>query len=85
MSYPTGVVINYQYDGVGRIASITSSQGAWSTIADSFLYQPVSGQRYAWRFGNNKPRKVTLMPMGALLRYMEAVSMSTLNTVPSTI
>jgi RHS repeat-associated protein len=59
MSYPTGVVINYQYDSVGRIASITSNQGAWSTIADSFLYQPVSGQRYAWRFGNNKPRKVT--------------------------
>ncbi|WP_080753198.1 RHS repeat-associated core domain-containing protein [Janthinobacterium lividum] len=59
MSYPTGVVISYQYDGVGRIASITSSQGAWSTIADSFLYQPANGQRYAWRFGNNKPRKVT--------------------------
>lgn len=59
MSYPTGVVINYQYDNVGRIASITSNQGAWGTIADSFLYQPVSGQRYAWRFGNNKPRKVT--------------------------
>lgn len=57
MSYPTGVVINYHYDSVGRIASITS-QGAWGTIADSFLYQPVSGQRYAWRFGNNMPRKV---------------------------
>ena len=58
MTYPTGLVINYHYDGVGRVSSVTS-QGAWSTIADSFLYQPVSGKRYAWRFGNNQPRRVT--------------------------
>lgn len=56
MSYPTGVVINCHDDIVGRIASLTS-QGARGAIADSFLYQPVSGQRYAWCFETDMPRK----------------------------
>ncbi|MFZ4877240.1 RHS repeat-associated core domain-containing protein [Janthinobacterium sp. Mn2066] len=59
MSYPVGLVLNYSYDGIGRLSKVTSNLGGtWSTIADSFLYQPAGGARYAWRFGNNLPRFV---------------------------
>ena len=34
--------------------------GTWATLADSFLYQPATERRYAWRFGNGLPRLVTL-------------------------
>ena len=61
MSYPTGLVLTYSYDVVGRLSKVDSNLGgAWATLADSFLYQPASRQRYAWRFGNNLPRLVTL-------------------------
>jgi len=39
-----------------------------ATIADSFLYQPVNGQVYAWRFGNGLPRLLTLDLDGRLER-----------------
>lgn len=61
MSYPNGVTLGYGYDGYGRVSSVTSNLGGtWSTVADSFLYQPATELRYAWRFGNNLPRMVTL-------------------------
>ena len=61
MSYPTGLVLTYHYDGVGRMSSLTSNLGGgWATLADSFLYQPVNGKPYAWRFGNSVPRMITL-------------------------
>jgi RHS repeat-associated protein len=60
MGYPSGLLITYNYDGYGRISSLTSNLGgAWATVADSFLHQPVSGTPYAWRFGNNVPRLLT--------------------------
>jgi RHS repeat-associated protein len=59
--YPTGLTFNYSYDAYGRLAKIASNMAApWTTLADSFLHQPVSEQRYAWRFGNGLPRLVTL-------------------------
>lgn len=59
MSYPRGLVLNYNYDGIGRVSKITSNlSGTWTTIADSFLYQPAGGPRFAWRFGNNTPRVI---------------------------
>lgn len=61
MTYPRGLVLNYHYDGIGRVSKITSNLGGvWTTIADSFLYQPVGEARYAWRFGNNSPRFIRL-------------------------
>ncbi|WP_256081716.1 RHS repeat-associated core domain-containing protein [Massilia sp. YIM B04103] len=61
LTYPTGLVLNYGYDSYGQVSSISSNLGgAWSTIANSFLYQPASGKRYAWKFGNGLPRLVTL-------------------------
>lgn len=60
MTYPTGLVISYAYDSVGRISAMTSNLGGTSaTLANSFLYQPVSGTPYAWKFGNGQPRLLT--------------------------
>ncbi|MBB3121582.1 RHS repeat-associated protein [Massilia violacea] len=61
LNYPTGLVLSYGYDGYGQVSGISSNLGgAWSTIANTFLYQPATGQRYAWKFGNGLPRLVTL-------------------------
>lgn len=61
MSYPTGLTLNYAYDGYGRLSTVTSNLGgAWATLGDSFLYQPATQRRYGWRLGNGLPRLVTL-------------------------
>jgi RHS repeat-associated protein len=61
MTYPTGLVVTYEYDAYGRRSRVSSNLGGtWATLADSFLYQPVTNQRYAWRFGNGLGRMVTL-------------------------
>jgi len=61
MTYPDGLVLTYTHDSTGRVSEVSSSlSGTWATLADSFLYQPATDQRYAWRFGNDKPRLVTL-------------------------
>ena len=61
LTYPSGLVLSYGYDGYGRVASVASNLGgAWATLADSFLYEPATERRYAWRFGNGLPRMVTL-------------------------
>ncbi|MYM87020.1 hypothetical protein GTP91_07475 [Rugamonas sp. FT82W] len=60
MIYPNGLVITFAYDSYGRISGITSNlTGTGATIANSFLYQPGTGKRYAWRFGNGLPRMLT--------------------------
>ena len=61
LTYPNGFVVNYVYDAYGRVSAITSNLGGtWSTLADSFLYQPATDKVYAWRFGNGQPRMLTL-------------------------
>ena len=60
MSYPSGLALTYSYDAYGRVFRVASNVAGWATLADSFLYQPATGQRYAWRFGNNLPRTFTL-------------------------
>lgn len=61
MNYPTGLSLAYGYDGYGRLSSVSSNLGgSSSTLADSFLYEPATDRRYAWRFGNGLPRLVTL-------------------------
>jgi RHS repeat-associated protein len=59
MGYP-GLSLGYDYDGVGRLSRIRSSVGGGNVVADQFLYQPATGLRYAWRFGNGLPRLITL-------------------------
>ena len=78
MSYPRGLVLNYNYDSIGRVSKITSNLGgAWATIADSFLYQPVDGPRYAWRFGNNSPRFIRLDADGRVNQVFGSVQNTT--------
>lgn len=67
LTYPNGFSITYNYDAYGRISSITSNlSGTWTTLASSFLYEPATDQRYAWRFGNSLPRMLTLDSDGRL-------------------
>ncbi|WP_198117873.1 RHS repeat-associated core domain-containing protein [Massilia rhizosphaerae] len=69
MTYPSGLQLTYGYDAVGQLNRISSNlSGTWSTLADSFLYQPVSGMPYAWRYGNNRPRLLTYDNDGRLAR-----------------
>ena len=78
MTYPVGLILNYAYDGIGRLSKITSNQGGtWATIADSFLYQPVDGPRYAWRFGNNSPRFIRLDADGLVNQVFGSVQNTT--------
>ena len=61
MSYPTGLGLSYGYDSYGRLSGVSSNLGGtWATLADSFLYEPATNRRYAWRFGNNLPKLITL-------------------------
>jgi len=61
LTYPTGVKLKYAYDATSkRLASIKRMDGATSTLAESFLYQPGSGVPHAWKFGNTLARVITL-------------------------
>ena len=59
MTYPNGLGLSYDYDAFGRMASVGSSLAAWPVLANSFLYQPATDWRFAWRFGNAQPRTFT--------------------------
>jgi RHS repeat-associated protein len=59
MTYPSGLALSYVYDAAGRVSGVASNVAGWATLADSFLYQPATEQRYAWRYGNNLPRTLT--------------------------
>jgi len=61
MSYPSGLQLSYDYDAYGRLSSVAGLvNGSWQTLANSFLYQPATERRYAWRYGNGLARMVTL-------------------------
>ena len=61
MGYPSGESLLYAYDSYGRLARVSRfAGGPLVTLADSFLHQPATERRYAWRFGNGLPRMVTL-------------------------
>ncbi len=61
MTYPDGLVLSYGHDNYGRITSITSNlAGPSGTIANNFVFQPVSNSAVAWRYGNGLGRIVTL-------------------------
>ena len=90
MNYPTGLGLTYAYDGYGRLSSVSSNLGgAWATGADSFLYEPATDRRYAWRFGNNLPRLVTLDTEGRVTQLASAnvhslgLGWSNVNTINS--
>ncbi|KAB8063726.1 RHS repeat-associated core domain-containing protein [Janthinobacterium violaceinigrum] len=59
MHYPTGTRTFFTYDAYGRVSEVlTNATGVWTKLLDSVLYQPVSDKPYAWRYGNNLPRKI---------------------------
>ena len=61
MAYPSGLGLTYAYDAYGRLSGVSSNLGGtWARLADSFLHQPATERRYAWRFGNGLPRLMTL-------------------------
>ena len=61
MTHPSGIGLSMGYDSSGRASTLQSNHtGAWTVLADSLLYQPATNRPYSWRFGNNKPRMVTL-------------------------
>ncbi len=60
MAYPGGLLLSYSYDAYARLSVVNSNlAGVSATVANSFLYQPVTDRRYAWRFGNGLPRMMT--------------------------
>ena len=67
------LALTFGYDGYGRVAGVSSNLGgASATLANSFLYEPATDQRYAWRFGNGLPRLVTLDTDGRVSRLASA-------------
>jgi RHS repeat-associated protein len=57
--YPSGLTVAYRFDPYGRLAGVYANPGGvWGVVADSFLYQPATDQRFAWRFGNGLPRTI---------------------------
>jgi len=57
MLYPNGLVISYGYGSYSRLASVGSSLSNWSTVADSFTYQPATDVLFGWRFGSGQLRQ----------------------------
>jgi RHS repeat-associated protein len=76
MSYPSGLSLTNVYDAYGRLSRVASNVTGWATLADSFLYQPATEQRYAWRFGNNMPRTFTQDTDGRLSALFSAGAQS---------
>lgn len=69
MSYPHGLIVTYNYDSYGRLASMTSNLGGTSALlADSFLYQPATDRLFGWRFGNGVARMKTFDKDGRIER-----------------
>ena len=87
LAYPSGLSLSYLYDSAGRLARIGSNIAGWATLADSFLYQPATDRRFAWRFGNNLPRAITQDADGRVSRLTSAslhdlvIGWSTVDTV----
>lgn len=56
LAYPNGVTLSYDYDTYGRISDVRSNIAAWPTLANAFIYQPATDERYGWKFGNQQVR-----------------------------
>jgi RHS repeat-associated protein len=69
MGYPSGFSLMYDYNSHGQLSRLRSNLGGtWNVLASEFLYQPATGQRYAWRFGNTMPRLSTLDSDGRITK-----------------
>jgi RHS repeat-associated protein len=64
LRYPGGMVLGYEHDAYGRLARITSNIPGRATLADSFLYQPATERRFAWRLGGGQLRLLSLDTSG---------------------
>jgi RHS repeat-associated protein len=67
--YPGGVTLNFEYDTYARISAIKNGT---TVLANSFLYQPATDVRYAWKFGSGLPRHLTLDNDGRISRILTA-------------
>ncbi|UTY59405.1 RHS repeat-associated core domain-containing protein [Massilia sp. erpn] len=76
LTYPNGNRLDYSYDANGKLADVRL--GA-AVVANSFLYQPASGQMYAWRFGNGLSRLLTLDNDGRIAQLAGASSAATVH------
>jgi RHS repeat-associated protein len=65
MGYP-GLFLNFSYDTYGQLSQIRSNTG--TVIASQFLYQPATGDRYAWVFGNSLPKSIIMDADGRIER-----------------
>lgn len=65
MGYP-GLSLNFSYDTYGQLSQIRSNTG--TVIASQFLYQPATGDRYAWVFGNSLPKSIIMDADGRIER-----------------
>jgi RHS repeat-associated protein len=69
LTYPTGLVLSYGWDTVGRVKSIDGwINNQWLRLADTFLYQPATDRLYAWRHRNGLARQVTLDTDGRITK-----------------
>lgn len=69
LTFPGGETIEAEYDAQGRLSHLRGNPGSGlQTLADNLLYQPASGQLYAWRFGNGLPHMVTRDADGRVTR-----------------
>lgn len=59
LTYHNGLVITYSYTTSGKISSITSNVTGFTTVANSFLFQPATDLISGWKFGNGLSRLIT--------------------------
>ncbi|GAB2878638.1 hypothetical protein GCM10027277_54830 [Pseudoduganella ginsengisoli] len=62
----SGLSVGYDYNTYGQLSTVRTS--VWPTAASQFLYQPATGVRYAWTFGNGIPRSIIFDADGRIER-----------------
>ncbi|MFO1338074.1 MAG: RHS repeat-associated core domain-containing protein [Burkholderiaceae bacterium] len=69
LTYPTGLVLSYGRDTMGRVKYIDGwVNSQWLRLADTFLYEPATSALYAWRHRNGLARQVTLDTDGRIAK-----------------
>ena len=60
MTYPSGLIVSYAYDPLGRVSALTSNlAGISATLANNFIYQAATDGSFALKFGNGSVRMKT--------------------------
>jgi YD repeat-containing protein len=56
MVYPNGLAVTFAYDAAGLLSQVGSNIANWSTLANSFQFQPATNERLMWKFGSGQWR-----------------------------